>query len=70
MQCQLKNSGYKTALAGNKYLNQFSGKPPYFDLAFFRAGYYNLTGLIPPPLSQTKRLPGSIPSSRTMRNPG
>lgn len=35
--------GYKTALTG-KYLNDFTGTPPYFDLLALRTGYYDSTG--------------------------
>jgi arylsulfatase A-like enzyme len=43
MQYHLQNLGYKTALTG-KYLNDFTGTPPYFDLLALRVGYYDSNG--------------------------
>lgn len=44
MQFNLKNAGYKTALAGGKYLNNSPGTPPYVDLVSRYGGYYTSTG--------------------------
>ena len=43
LQYHLQNLGYKTALTG-RYLNDFTGTPPHFDLLAIRAGYYDSTG--------------------------
>jgi sulfatase-like protein len=43
LQYHLQNLGYKTALTG-KYLNEFTGVPPYFDLLALRVSYGDPAG--------------------------
>ena len=44
LQKHLQGLGYTTALVG-KYLNNFSGKPPFFNHVTEKAGYYNSSGV-------------------------